>query len=150
MTLLKDRKQIADTSLVIFHSVVLLTLSHTEPVTWIKINNLDKNMVAIFITNVGVIKFGRIMNTLDGQSSQQSRVIGLILEDKLLLRKRCKSPKLKLHKYRTKTFVLGTSEKTWKPFFTVSPVCINCRMLFTPNSTVFLGYLNRHMDFIPC
>lgn len=70
MTLLKNRKQIADTSLVMFHSVALLTLSHAEPVTWIKINNLDKNMITIFITNVGVIKFGRIMNTLDSQSSQ--------------------------------------------------------------------------------
>lgn len=59
-------------------------------------------MVTIFITNVGVIKFGRIMNTLDSQSSQQARVTGLILEDELLLWKSCKGPKLKLYKYSTK------------------------------------------------
>lgn len=63
MTLLRNRKQIAHVSLVVYHIVALLVLSHADYF----INDLDKNMVAIFIRYVEVVKLGRIVNTLDDQ-----------------------------------------------------------------------------------
>ena len=61
MTLLKDGKQTADPSLVIHHIAASLALSSADYF----INNLDKNMVAIFIRYLEVINLGRTMNALD-------------------------------------------------------------------------------------